>query len=149
MYVLFLFKKLIVFIYFWLCWVFVANAGFSLVEVSRGYSLIAVHRLLIVAASLVGHRLYRAQGLSSCGTWAQELWSQVLEHRLSGCGAQALLLHSMGLLPSSGIKLRSLALAAGFFTTEPPENPFLFFFFFEVGCLCGELPAMDSREYGI
>ena len=53
MYVLFLFKKLIVFIYFWLCWVFVANAGFSLVEVSRGYSLIAVHRLLIVAASLV------------------------------------------------------------------------------------------------
>ena len=87
MYVLFLFKKIIVFIYFWLCWVFVANAGFSLVEVSRGYSLTVVHRLLIVVASfVVEHRLYRAKGLRSCG-------SQVLEHSLSGCGAQALLLH--------------------------------------------------------
>ena len=82
------FKKIIVFIYFWLCWVFVANAGFSLVEVSRGYSLTVVHRLLIVVASfVVEHRLYRAKGLRSCG-------SQVLEHSLSGCGAQALLLHS-------------------------------------------------------
>ena len=96
---------------------------FSLVEVSRGYSLTVVHRLLTAVASfVVEHRLYRAQGLSSCG-------SQVLEHRLSGCGAQALLLHSMGLLPRSGIKPVSLALAGGFFTTEPPGKPFLFFFF--------------------
>ena len=42
--------------YFWLCWVFVV--GFSLVAVSRGYSLVGVHGLLIVVASLVvEHRL--------------------------------------------------------------------------------------------
>ena len=40
------------FIYFRLCWVFIA-AGFSLVSASRGYSLVAVHWLLIVEASLV------------------------------------------------------------------------------------------------
>ena len=42
---------------------------------------IAVHRLLIVVASLAEHRLY-AHGLSSCCTRA-------LEHRLSSCGARA------------------------------------------------------------
>ena len=40
-------------IYFWLHWVFVAVCVLSLVEVSRGYSRIAVLRLLIVVASLV------------------------------------------------------------------------------------------------
>jgi len=39
------------FIYFWLCWVFVAAPGLSLVVVSRGYSLVEMHRLLIVVAS--------------------------------------------------------------------------------------------------
>ena len=38
--------------------------GFSLVSASGGYSLIAVHRLLVVGASLVGQ-----PGLS--GAWAQ------------------------------------------------------------------------------
>ena len=41
------------FIYFWLCWVFVAAPGLSLVVVSRGYSLDLVCGLLIVVASLV------------------------------------------------------------------------------------------------
>ena len=41
------FKKIIVFIYFWLCWVFVAVA-------SGSYSLVAEHRLLLVMAFLVG-----------------------------------------------------------------------------------------------
>ena len=36
------------FTYFWLCWVFVAMGG---------YSLVAVHGLLTAAVSLVGHRL--------------------------------------------------------------------------------------------
>ena len=40
-------------IYFWLCWVSVAARGFSLVVVSRGYSLVAVCWLLIAVASLV------------------------------------------------------------------------------------------------
>ena len=46
------------FIYFWLCWVFVAAPGLSLVVVSRGYSLVEMHRLLISMASfLAEHRL--------------------------------------------------------------------------------------------
>ena len=46
---------------FWLCWIFVAVHRLSLVSATTGYSLIAVHRLLIVLASLTeGHRLYGA-----------------------------------------------------------------------------------------
>ena len=44
------------FIYFWLLWVFSAARAFSLVEVSRSYSVVAVHGLLIVVASLVAER---------------------------------------------------------------------------------------------
>ena len=36
-----------------MCYVFVATHGLSLVAVSGGYSLVAVHGLLIVVASLV------------------------------------------------------------------------------------------------
>ena len=63
--------------------------GFSLV-VASGAALVAVFRLLIMAASPVAeHRpwgmrssITAARGLSSFG-------SQALEHRLSSCGAQA------------------------------------------------------------
>ena len=41
------------FIYFWLCWVFVVARGLSLVVASGGYSFVVVHGLLIVVASLV------------------------------------------------------------------------------------------------
>ena len=76
------------FIYLWLHRVFVAER--------RGCSLVVVHELLIAEASLVmEHRFLGirtsvvvARGLRSCG-------SQALEHRLSGCGAWAELLHSM------------------------------------------------------
>ena len=40
-------------IQFWLCWVFIAACQPSLVAVSAGYSLVVVHRLLIVVASLL------------------------------------------------------------------------------------------------
>ena len=44
--------------YFWLCWVFIAAQGLSLVAASGGYFLVGVSRLLIVVASLVaGHKL--------------------------------------------------------------------------------------------
>ena len=46
------------FIYFWLCWVFIAAHRLSLVAASRGYSADTVHGLLIVMASLAEHRLY-------------------------------------------------------------------------------------------
>ena len=39
-------------LYFWLHWVFVAVCGLSLVAASRGYSLVVL-RLLTVVASLV------------------------------------------------------------------------------------------------
>ena len=56
-----------------------------------------------------------AHELSSCG-------SQVLEHRLSNCGARAQLLHGMWDLPRPGIEPMSPALAGGFLTTVPPEK---------------------------
>ena len=71
-------------------------AGFSLVALSRGYSVVEIHRLLIVVASLVTEHglqgtwvlvvaVYR---LSSCSTWA-------LEHRLNSCGTWAWFLCNM------------------------------------------------------
>ena len=51
--------------FFWLLWVFVVARGLSLVAESGGYSLVAVHRLLIAVASLVV-----VHGLSNCGTRA-------------------------------------------------------------------------------
>ena len=38
---------------YWLCWVFVAAHGLSLVAASGGYSFVAVHGLLLAVASLV------------------------------------------------------------------------------------------------
>ena len=46
------FLFLIEFIY-WLCWVFVAACGFSLVVGSWGYSLVAIHGLIAVASLVV------------------------------------------------------------------------------------------------
>lgn len=46
------------YIYFWLCWVFVAACRLSLVVASRGLNLIVVHGLLNAVDSLAGdHRL--------------------------------------------------------------------------------------------
>ena len=46
------------YIYLWLCWAFVSEHRLSLVEVSRGYSLVVVHGPLIAVASLVAeHRV--------------------------------------------------------------------------------------------
>ena len=52
------------FIYFWLCWVFIAACSLSLVVVSGGYSLVMVLGLLIVVASLVS-----VHGLSCPSAW--------------------------------------------------------------------------------
>ena len=59
----------------------------SVVAASEGYSLVATHRFLIVAASVIAeHKLssmqasvVAAHGLSRCG-------SQALERRLGSCG---------------------------------------------------------------
>ena len=49
---------------FWLCWVFVATHGLSLLAVVRS-SLAVVRRLL-----LLGPKCSRVYGLSSCSSWA-------------------------------------------------------------------------------
>ena len=47
-----LFFKIILFIYLWLCWIFVAEQAFLWFQ-QQGATLVPVHRLLIVVASLV------------------------------------------------------------------------------------------------
>ena len=79
---------IILFIYFWLCWVFLAARAFSLISVNGGFSPVAMRRLLIVVASLIAQLRHQgtqasvavARGLNSCSSWA-------LEHRLNSCGA--------------------------------------------------------------
>ena len=85
--------------------------------------LVEVRRLLLVVAFVAEHG-FRARGL---GGWH----SMALEHRLSSYGARAQLLHGMGDLPGSGTKPMCPALADGFFTTEPPVQPWnrIFFLF--------------------
>ena len=76
--------------FYWLCWVFVAAHGFSLVLASGGYSLVVACRLLTVVASLVAkHRLWSVgsvvapPGLScsaACGLIPDQGWNQCPLH---------------------------------------------------------------------
>ena len=81
----------ILLIYFWLCWVFVAACGLSLV-VSMGFSL----WWLLLLWSMGSRRT----GFSSCGARAQYLW-------LAASRAQAQWLGV--LLPMQGTRVRALA----------------------------------------
>ena len=89
------------FIYFWLCWVFVAVHGLSLVAASGGHS-----SLRCTGFSWRCLLLLRSTGSRRAG--------------FSSCGAQAQLLRSMWDLPGPGIKPVSPALADRFSTTVPP-----------------------------
>ena len=87
--VFFLINLFILFIYFWLCWVFVAVCGLSLVAASGGYSSLrcmgfSLQWLLLLQSTALGTwaSVVVAHGLSSCGL-------QTVEHRLSSCGARA------------------------------------------------------------
>ena len=54
----FIYIRFIYVLYFWLCWVFIAVRGLSLVVASRGSPLVAMHGLLVLVVSLVvEHRL--------------------------------------------------------------------------------------------
>ena len=64
-------KKKVLCIYFWPCWVFHAVSVFSLMEASRGCSLVAVCGLLTAVASLVWGAQIRDQGLNLCSPGAQ------------------------------------------------------------------------------
>ena len=94
-------------VYFWLFWVFIA--GFSLVVASRGYSLIAVHKLLTaVAYFIVEH------GVS--GAWA----SIVLARGLQTTGS---VVAAPRLRCSVACGEPMPPLAGRFFITEPPRKP--------------------------
>ena len=60
--------------YFWLCWVFVAVRGLSLVAASRGYSSLGCVGLSLRWLLLLRSTDSRHTGFSSCGAQAQWLW---------------------------------------------------------------------------
>ena len=68
----FLKKFIYVFIYlFWLCWVFVAAHGLSLVVASRGYSSLRCMGFSLRWLLLLRSMGSRHVGFSSCSSWAQ------------------------------------------------------------------------------
>ena len=73
------FSRFILLIYFWLHWVFVVAHGFSLVEVSGGYSLLWCVGFSLLWLLLLQRAGCRRVVFSSCG-------SQALGHRHSNCG---------------------------------------------------------------
>ena len=56
---------------FWLCWVFVAARGLSLVAASGGYSSLQCAGFSLQWLLLLQSMGSRHVGFSSCGTWAQ------------------------------------------------------------------------------
>ena len=76
-------------IYFWLCWVFVAARGLSLVAASGGYSSLRCAGFSLRWLLLLRSTGSRRPGFSSCGTRTQPLW-------LAGSRAQAQQLWCMG-----------------------------------------------------
>ena len=62
------------FIYLWLCWVFVAAHGLSLVAESRGYSSLQCAGFPLQWLLLLWSMGSRRAGFSSCGMQAQQLW---------------------------------------------------------------------------
>ena len=94
-------------IYFWLCWIFVAEHRLSPVAASGSYSPVAWHGLQSLWASVAA-----ALRLSSCS-------SQALECRLRSCGTPAQLPCSMWDLLGPGTEVVSATLAGRFITTRP------------------------------
>ena len=75
--------KIYLFIYlFWLCWVFVAARGLSLIAASGGYSSLQCASFSLRWLLLLQSMGCRRVGFSSCSMWAQQLW-------LTGSRAQA------------------------------------------------------------
>ena len=62
---------LYLFIYFCLCWVFVAAHGFSLLVASGGYSSLRCAGFSLQWLLLLRSTGSKHVGFSSCGTWAQ------------------------------------------------------------------------------
>ena len=103
-----IFKKNIYFFIYWLRCVLLLCVGYSLVVESGGYSLLVVHRLLIVVASLVEvHRLWGSQASVVVVQWGQ-------------------VPHDMWNPPGPGIEPVCSALADGLLTIRPPGKSCMF-----------------------
>ena len=63
--------KFILFIYFWLCWVFVAERGLSLVAASGGYSSLRCTGFSLSWLLLLWSTGSRHTVFSICSMWAQ------------------------------------------------------------------------------
>ena len=107
------FLKIILFIYFWLCWVFIAARAFLQLQ----HTSFSLQQLLLLQNT----------GCKTCGLQClQHLGSVVAAPGLSSTSllssrsTQALLLLSMWDLPRLRTEPMSPALAGGFFTTELP-----------------------------
>ena len=93
----FIFLFFDLFYFFWLCWVFVAVCGLSLVAASGRYSSLRCTGFSLWWLLLLRNMGSRHAGVSSCGTRASvvvarglsSFGSRALEHMLSSCGAQA------------------------------------------------------------
>ena len=104
----FFFFNFILFIYLWLCWVFVSVRGLS----------------LVVASGATLHHGTRASHYRGLSCWEHRLQTR----RLSNCGSWAQLLRGMWDLPRPGHEPMSPALAGRFSTTAPPGKPPIFRF---------------------
>ena len=114
------FKKINLFIYFWLNWISVAARGLPLGAASVGHSSLRFMGLSLRWFLLLWSTGSRCVGFSSCG-------SRALECRLGSCGAWAQLLRGMQDPPGPGLKPTSSALAGRFPTTAPPGKPHIYF----------------------
>ena len=107
MWQIFFFKALnfyFIYIYFWLCWVFVSVQGLSLVAASGGHPSLQCAGLLLLRPLFVAEHK-----LQTC--------------RLNSCGSRGLLHRGMWDLPRPGLEPVSPALAGRFSTAAPPGKP--------------------------
>ena len=107
----------ILFIYFWLCWVFVATQAFLQLRRVRALQLRSSH---CGGFSCCRAWALRCTGFRNCDTQAQQL-------QLLGSRAQAA--HGLSCSVAceiflwQGVNLCFLNLAGGFFSSEPPGKP--------------------------
>ena len=122
----FIFFKIYLVSSFWLCWLFIAVRGLSVVVESG--SLLWLQLSVIAESGFLPWLWFFSfslqwilllQGMGPQSTMA----SVFAAHGLGSCGPWAQLSLSMWVLPGPGIVLMSPALAGGFFTTEPLGKP--------------------------
>ena len=104
------FLFLILFTYFWLCWVFIAVWAFLQLWQAGATSSFFV-RPFYCGGSPCGTQAVGAQASVAVGSQVPQLWHM------------GLVLCGMWDLPRPGMEPMSPALAGGFFTTESPGKP--------------------------